>query len=159
MKTSVKVLLFAAILLFAAGCGAKLSQSYYDQKPQIIGSELDGSYVIRCLGKGRNADEAMAEVQKQAVYEVVFNGVTSASSNIQSLKPLILTVNAKEKFADWSNAFFADGGEYKKYCSKHDRRGGSSKFIKNNFQVMCQGVVSVDVAGLKTVLKESGIIK
>ena len=58
----------------------------------------------------------MKEVQKQAVYEVVFNGVTSASANIQSLKPLILTVNAKDKFADWSNVFFADGGEYLKYC-------------------------------------------
>jgi hypothetical protein len=159
MKTNLKVLLIAAVLIIAASCGTKLSQSYYSQKPQIIGTELDGSYAISCWGTGRNSDEAMKEVQKQAVYEVVFNGVASASSNIQSLKPLILTVNAKDKYADWSNKFFADGGEYLKYCSKHDRRTGSSNFVKTGNQVKCQGVVSVDVAALKAALKESGIIK
>ncbi len=159
MKTSVKIFLLAAFVAIAAGCGVHKSQSYYGQKPQILSTELDGSYAISCWGKGRNSDEAMKEVQKQAVYEVVFNGVTSASANIQSLKPLILTVNAKDKFADWSNVFFADGGEYLKYCSKHDRRAGSSRFVKNRNEVMCQAVVSVDVAGLKKVLIESGIIK
>lgn len=43
MKTNVKVLLFAAILIIAASCGVKVSQTYYDQKPQIISTELDGS--------------------------------------------------------------------------------------------------------------------
>ena len=136
MKTNVKVLLFAAILIIAASCGVKVSQTYYDQKPQIVSTELDGSYAISCWGTGRNSDEAMKELKKQAVYEVIFNGVASASSNIQSLKPLILTVNAKDKYAD-----------------------GSSKFYKTANQVKCQGVVSVDVAGLKALLKESGIIK
>ena len=159
MKTSVKVLLVSAILIIAASCGTKVSQAYYDQKPQIISTELNGTYAITCWGTGRNSDEAMKELKKQAVYEVVFNGVASASSNIQSLKPLILTVNAKDKYADWSNKFFADGGEYLKYCSKHDRRTGTSKFYKTGNQVKCQGVVSVDVAGLKAALKESGIIK
>lgn len=159
MKTNLKVLLIAAVLIVAASCGTKLSQSYYSQKPQIIGTELDGSYAISCWGTGRNSDEAMKELQKQAVYEVVFNGVASASSNILSLKPLLLTVNAKDKYADWSNKFFADGGEYLKYCSKHDRRTGTSDFLKTNNQVRCQGVVSVDVAGLKAMLKESGMIK
>lgn len=159
MKTNLKVLLIAAVLIVAASCGTKLSQSYYSQKPQIIGTELDGSYAISCWGTGRNSDEAMKELQKQAVYEVVFNGVASASSNILSLKPLLLTVNAKDKYADWSNKFFADGGEYLKYCSKHDRRTGTSDFFKTNNQVRCQGVVSVDVAGLKAMLKESGMIK
>jgi hypothetical protein len=159
MKTSVKVLLLVAMLVGAISCGTKVSQAYYDQKPQIISTELDGSYAIKCWGTGRNSDEAMKELLKQAVYEVVFNGVASASSNIQSLKPLILTVNAKDKYVDWSNRFFADGGEYLKYCSKHDRRTGSSKFYKTGHQVKCQGVVSVDVADLKAALKESGIIK
>lgn len=159
MKTTLKVLFLAAVLAIVASCGTPKSQSYYDQKAQIIGTELDGTYAIKCLGKGRNADEAMKELKKQAVYEVVFNGVNSASSNIQSLKPLILTVNAKDKYAEWSNAFFADGGEYLNFCSKHDRRTGSSRFIKNRDQVLCQGVVSVDVAGLKAFLKDNGIIK
>lgn len=159
MKTSVKAVMLAAMMIVAASCGVHRSQSYYDQKPQIVSTELDGSYAISCWGEGRNSDEAMKELKKQAVYEVVFNGVVSASSNIMSLKPLILTVNAKEKYAEWSNTFFADGGDYLKYCSKHDRRTGSSRFIRNRNQVLCQGVVTVDVAGLKAALKESGIIK
>lgn len=159
MKNHFKVLVFAAFVLLVAGCGVKRSQSYYDQKPQIIGTELDGSYAISCWGKGRNADEAMKELLKQAVYEVVFNGVPSGASSIQPLKPLILTVNAKDKYAEWSNMFFADGGEYLKYCSKHDRRTGSSRFIKNRNSVLCQSVVSVDVAQLKSMLKVYGIIK
>lgn len=159
MKKSLKAVLIVVISALAVSCGVHRSQSYYNQKAQIIGTELDGTYAISCWGVGRNSDAAMKAVKKQAVYEVVFNGVASASSDILPLKPLILTINAKEKYADWSNAFFADGGEYLKYCSKHDRRTGSSRFIRNRNQVHCQGVVTVDVPGLKAALSRSGIIK
>lgn len=160
MSRLLKSFFFAAAVLFATSCGIHRSQSYYDQKSQIIGTELDGSYAIRCWGEGRNSDEALNEVMKKAVYDVVFNGVESGSSSIQSLKPLLLTVNAKDKYAVWSNSFFEDGGDYLKYCSRHDRRAGSSRFVRNRNQVLCQSVVTVDVAALKAALKDYyGIIK
>lgn len=159
MKTRIQILVFAAVMMLATSCGVYKAPSYHDPKPTIIGTELDGSYIIKAQGKGRNSAEAMIELQKRAVYEAVFNGVTSATSSVQSIPPIILAVNAKEKYAEWSNAFFADGGEYLKYCSKRDRRAGSSKFYRNNDQITCEGIVRVDVAGIKALLKEQGILQ
>ena len=159
MKTWIQILVFAALMALATSCGVYKAPSYADPKPTIIGSELDGSYIIKCQAKGRNAAEALTEVRKRATYEVVFHGVQSATSSVQSIHPIITEVNAKEKYAEWSNAFFADGGEYLNYSSKRDRRSGSSKFYRNNEQITCEGIVRVDAAGIKALLKENGILK
>ena len=157
MKNITKIAL--ALLIVLVGCGTVSSVSFYDYASQVIRTEFDGSYVIRACGKGDNSAAAMVEAQKVAVYDVVFNGVASASTRIQPLKPLLLEVNAKTKYQDYFNAFFADGGEYTKYFSIANKRAASRDFKRSRQQVQCVTTVTVDVAGLKQRLMVDNIIK
>ena len=91
----IRLFVMVALAVVLTGCGVTRSTSFYDHKPQLIRSEMDGSCVIRVSAKDRNAAKSMLEARKMAVYEVVFNGVPSATATVNSLKPLILEVNAK----------------------------------------------------------------
>lgn len=153
------LLLSIVIVLLLAGCGARRSQAYYDYKSQIIGTELDGSYTIRAFGRARNAVDAYKQARKQAVYDVVFTGVESANSNVLRIKPLLLEVNAKEKYEDYFNRFFADNGDFEKYCSMKERRWFSSNYARTDAQSMAQVTVCVDRAKLRERLIKDGILK
>lgn len=154
----IKFIALVASLLAFAGCGVTTSLTYYDAAPQLIRSEFDGTYVIRACGIDKDAVSAMIEAQKVAVYEVIFNGVVSTSSTTSSLKPLVMEVNAKEKYQDYFNLFFGKG-EYRKYCATGDRRSGSSTYQRSNQEVKCFTNVTVNVAALKEKLKQDNIIK
>ena len=119
---------------------------------------MDGSCVIRVSAKDRNAAKSMLEARKMAVYEVVFNGVPSATATVNSLKPLILEVNAKDKYQGWFNNFISSG-EYKKYISVEDKRVASTDFLRNQQRVQCVTNVTVYVPALKDKLREDNIIK
>lgn len=146
-------------LLGLMGCGVKSSQAYYSYDSKIISSEKDGTYNIRACGRGRNAVVAYEEAKKQAVYDVVFNGVVSGNSQINSLRPLMTDMNAKEKYEDYFNAFFADKGAYAQFASLKDRRILSSDWNRNKMQVLAQVSVTVDRAALKKKLIEDNILK
>src|SRR5574344_194746 len=115
MKATLKTIVCVCALLALASCGAKKSQAYYDYKTQYIATELDGSYTVRSWGRARNAVDAYQQAHKQAVYDVIFTGLEPASSNLRPVKPLLLEVNARDKYADYFNTFFADGGAYTKF--------------------------------------------
>lgn len=154
----IRLFVMVALAVVLTGCGVTRSTSFYDHKPQLIRSEMDGSCVIRVSAKDRNAAKSMLEARKMAVYEVVFNGVPSATATVNSLKPLILEVNAKDKYQGWFNNFISSG-EYKKYISVEDKRVASTDFFRNQQRVQCVTNVTVYVPALKDKLREDNIIK
>jgi hypothetical protein len=158
MKRSL-LLLSIAILPLLIGCGIQSSQAFYNYDSRIISSELDGSYNIRAFGRGRNAVVAYDEARKQAVYDVLFNGVQSSNSRISSLQPLMLEVNAKTKYEDYFNTFFADGGAYRDFTSLHDTRILTENWHNNKLQILVQVSIAVDRKALKQKLIEDNILK
>lgn len=158
MKRSL-LLLSIAILPLLIGCGIQSSQAFYNYDSRIISSELDGSYNIRAFGRGRNAVVAYDEARKQAVYDVLFNGVQSSNSRISSLQPLMLEVNAKTKYEDYFNTFFADGGAYRDFTSLHDTRILTENWHNNKLQILVQVSITVDRKALKQKLIEDNILK
>lgn len=158
MKRSL-LLLSIAILPLLIGCGIQSSQAFYNYDSRIISSELDGSYNIRAFGRGRNAVVAYDEARKQAVYDVLFNGVQSSNSRISSLQPLMLEVNAKTKYEDYFNIFFADGGAYRDFTSLHDTRILTENWHNNKLQILVQVSITVDRKALKQKLIEDNILK
>ncbi len=158
MKLKYIITLIASVILIS--CGVQSSTlPYYDQKPQILRSELDGSYIIRTMGKGNSTASALEEAKKNALYDIIFNGISSSSSRTSSLKPLLLEVNAKEKYNDYFNVFFADGGDYKQYVSQQSKPSGSKTFTKNKLQVLCHTNVVVNLPALKEKLIADKILK
>lgn len=151
--------MMAILSVVLTSCGVRSTQAFYNYESRIMSSELDGSYNIRAFGRGRNAVVAYDEARKQAVYDILFNGVQSSNSRISSLKPLMLEVNAKEKYEDYFNEFFADGGFYRKFTNLHDTRIITENWHNDGLQVLVQVSITVDRKALKQKLIDDNILK
>lgn len=159
MKKYLFILASAVVALLFAACGAHRSQAYYDYESKVIQAHGDGSYVIRAWGRGRNAAHKYEVAQKQALQDVIFSGVQAQSSNIEHLKPLCYDMNAREKYEDYFNAFFAEKGPWKQFIAMKDRRTFTTNRSRTDAQTLGQVTVTVYRADLKRKLQEDGIIK
>ena len=154
--------LFLAALLFTSGVYAqKKSGGNYAYKTECMGIELDGSQTLKAWGNGRNRSDAVDQAKKNAVMDVIFNGISEGKSDC-NIKPLVFEVNAREKYEDYFNKFFADGGAYKNFISLRDERifDKMSRDKKKARESVTHGlIVRVLRAELREKLIADGIIK
>jgi hypothetical protein len=155
-KLSFFIAAFAMICL--ASCGTKSSQAYYDAPSQLLSSNYDGTFVIRTQVRARNAAIAFTDAQRKVVQEVIFDGIQSAHSGTEGLKPLCFDKNAKEKHEDYFRVFFQDNGPWKKYVDLRDKRTTTTRYQRDGRQMIETVTVSVDRAALKDRLVADGII-
>ena len=133
----------------------------YTYKTECLGVELDGSQTLKAWGNGRNRADAVEQAKKNAVKDVIFNGIMEGKQECNK-KPLIFEVNAQEKYEDYFNAFFADGGEFKNFISLRDERifDKISRDKKKARESVTHGlIVRVLRSELKSKLIADGIIK
>ena len=124
-----KILLTMLAVLSLTGSEAQTQSVYARNSIRCLGVELDGSQTLRVQGYGRNRSDAKEQAMKNAVWAVIFDGIRDGAEGC-NMRPLVTEVNAKERYEDYFNLFFADNGEYKKYVSLRDtkkRSGGRSK--------------------------------
>ena len=146
-----KKLLFIAIAML-------LSAGAFAQETECIGKEMDGSLTLRVWGTGRNRTDALEQAKKQAVYDVLFRGVTKGNTDY-TMRPVMTEVNARERYSDYFDIFFMDRGEYLKYISMEDKRAGSTRVSKRNYRDVTVGVtVRVLVPQLRARLKADGVL-
>lgn len=151
-----RVLLLSFATLLCLFCGQSVfAQSY---EPECISIEQDGSQTLRVWGKGRNRKDAIEQAKKDAVYEILFNGVRKGNKGYNQ-RPLVPEVNARERYQEYFDIFFMDGGEYLNYVSMADRRLGSTKKEKNSVQVRYEITVRVLIPELRQRLTRDGILK
>lgn len=149
------ITLFCVAIMAVCFAREACAQSY---QTECISVEQDGSQTLRVFGKGRNRKDAVEQAKKDAVYEVLFNGVLKGNKGY-NLRPVVTEVNARERYQDYFDIFFMDGGEYLKYVSMADRRLGSTQKVKdNNAQVGYLVTVRVLIPELRVRLKQDGII-
>lgn len=153
-----KLLLVCFVSLLLSACKMSSGPGYFDFEPECLNTESDGSLTLRVWGDGRNLTDAVAQAQKNAINVVLFKGVTKGLSGYQS-RPLVPEVNAREKYQNYFNKFFKDGGEYMKYVSERDRRWGTTERRKNGNQVKYGVTIRVLVPELRERLIEDGILK
>ena len=63
---------------------------------------------------------------KNAVRDVLFKGIKEGMDGC-NMRPMITEVNARERYADYFNKFFADGGKYKRFVSLKDENKKKSR--------------------------------
>lgn len=122
-------LLFALLFSFAMVVNADAQAVYARNSIRCLGVELDGSQTLRVLGYGRNRSDAKEQAMKNAVWAVIFDGIRDGVEGC-NMRPLVTEVNARERYEDYFNIFFADNGAYKQYVSLRDtkvRSGGKAK--------------------------------
>lgn len=147
-----------------AGFGVQAQKSTagnYAYKTECLGVEMDGSQTLKAWGNGRNRSDAVDQAKKNAVRDVIFNGITEGKQDCNK-RPLIFEVNAQEKYEDYFNKFFSDGGAYKDFISLRDERifDKISRDKKKARESVTHGlIVRVLRAELREKLISDGIIK
>lgn len=131
------------------------SQSF---ETECLNVEQDGSQTLRVWGEGRNKADAVEQAKKNAVNEILFQGVRKGNKGY-NLRPIVTAVNARERYSDYFDNFFRDKGDYAQYVTMQDRRIGSTVKIPGTVQVKCCVTVRVLCPQLKARLKKDGIIK
>ncbi|MBK6626777.1 MAG: hypothetical protein IPJ87_14875 [Flavobacteriales bacterium] len=157
-----KALITLLALALASGLSAQERVAgHYTYRCRCIGVELDGSQTILAWGQGRNRFDAVEQAQKNAVNEVLFNGIREGQPGCEQ-RPLLFEVNAREKYEDYFNTFFADDGPYKKFVSLKDERIGQ-KYHRNKKKAEETKTVEQAVRVLRAELKQKlitdGILK
>jgi hypothetical protein len=158
-----KHIVFSVFMLLGATqvFAQKSTAGNYTYKTECLGVEQDGSQTLKAWGNGRNKSDAVEQAKKNAVRDVIFYGILEGKSDCNK-KPLIFEVNAQEKYEEYFNKFFADGGEFKNYISLRDERifDKISRDKKGARESVTHGlIVRVLRAELKAKLIADGIIK
>ena len=124
---------------------------------ECLGVEGDGSQTVRAYGFGKDKEDATDQAQKNAVYAVIFKGITKGSGC--NMKPLINEVNAREKYEDYFDNFFKDDGPFKDFISMDDERMFGREDTRNALGRRYAVVITVLRSELRMKLKEDGILK
>lgn len=128
MKRPITTILGAMLVSTLALTGCKTAATsvtpYLPDIVECMGVEHDGSQTLRVSGTGRNKADAIEQAKKNAVREVIFKGIRQGKQGC-NMRPIVNEVNAEERYEEYFNIFFADGGEYRKYISMADERNNS----------------------------------
>lgn len=157
-----KVLIVTALLTISISCSTKKSVATgYSYATECMGVELDGSQTLKAWGNGRNRVDAVEQAKKNAIRDVLFKGIREGKQDCNQ-KPLVFEVNAQEKYEDYFNTFFADGGEYRNFISLRDERifDKISRDKQKTSESVTHGlIVRVLRSELKQKLTQDGILK
>jgi hypothetical protein len=151
-----------AILILSSCKISPSSTSYFTYQTECVNVELDGSQTLKAYGMGGNKIDAMEQAYKNAVRDVIFKGISSGSAECQA-RPLLLEVNAAQKYETYFNVFFRDRGAYARYVSFRDERLvqqiNRRPITQNADQDIYSVVVRVLREDLKQQLIKDGILK
>lgn len=159
MRTIVKLTMsLAVVFVMSVGVQAQSVVSFHDQPVECLGVELDGSQTLRSMGSGNTKSDAVEQAKKNAVWAVIFDGIRQGKAGCD-MRPLLNEANAREKYEEYFNIFFADGGEYKKYVSMEDQKRRSKDKSKNKYYKNYTITVRVLRSELKARLKQDNVLK
>lgn len=146
------------MMAISCHCHTHSTQAAYPTKCEYLNNELDGSITVRAYGQGRNRGDALAQARKNAIHQVIFEGIYVPGNEVLS-RPLIFGNNITTKHEEFFNNFFRDGGEYKNFVHNTDRRIRTNEKSWTGTQAKISTTITVERALLKQYLKEQNIIK
>lgn len=152
-------LIFSVIVLasslFISSCKLtpqEKSGGSYTFETSCLGVEMDGSHTVQAWGDGRNRTDAIEQAKKNAVRDILFKGIRNGKPDCQ-MKPVVPEVNAQEKYEEYFNKFFADGGPYKQFISKKDGNDWHIEVIESRLKSGSQAKYRVTIRVMRSELK------
>lgn len=128
----------------------------YNFGVECVSVNSDGTQTLRSWGNGKDKSAAIEQAKRNAVETVMLKGITAGSGNCNK-RPLVNEVNAREKYEDYFNAFFGDGGAYNKYVSLNEKRTSRIKSTNSTVEAWSV-VVTVDRSALRKRLIDDNVI-
>lgn len=113
----------AIVLVTFIGCKSKdvTTTAFHSYSTECLGKSMDGSQTLRVWASGRNRADAIEQAKKKAVYDMVFVGIQSGNGECNAY-PIVDEANARKKYEDYFDLFFANGGAYKEYVSSSNQK-------------------------------------
>lgn len=130
-------------------------------KPVVLNVNNDGSIVVRTWGTGSTRSEAIDNALQSALATTLFDGFYEGQglAGGQPVKPLVKTMNGRQKFSYYFQPFFSKGGEYLAYVTEDRDNNNSRVESKAQGRVGMSVVAIVDRGSLEQRLIQDGIIK
>lgn len=155
--------ILCTIAVFAALVGCKSNKTatetvaYHSYEIECMGKSMDGKQTLRVWASGRNRSDAVEQAMKKAVYDVTFSGISAGSGECNSY-PVVDEANARKKYEDYFDMFFADGGDYRKYVTTHGQKRGATTKMQGNGSQTYGIIVSVDRTALRKRFEADNVI-
>jgi len=146
-------------LMMVCGCSSKkvTTTAFHEYPTECLGTSMDGKQVLRVWATGQNRADAVEQAKKKAVYVVVFEGIQAGNGEC-SAYPVMDEANARRKYEDYFDVFFATGGEYTKYVSMEKQQKSSIQRHKGDGIETGGIIVTVDRSGLRRRFQEDNVI-
>lgn len=156
-----KQVLFFAVIFFIALTGCKSNETtttaFHSYSTECLGKSMDGSQTLRVWASGRNRADAIEQAKKKAVYDMVFTGIQAGSGDCNSY-PIVDEANARKKYEDYFDLFFADGGAYSKYVSIDNQKKSAMQRFQGDGTQTFGIIVTVNRSALRQRLVSDNII-
>ena len=126
---------------------------------EAVSTGVDGTYMIKVWSYSKKSDIAIEQSQKNAVHGIIFKGF-GGIPGVPGQKPLSTNPNLFDEHFDFFDAFFADGGKYKKFVSlTTDGAIDAEDRKKVGKEYKIGVVVTVLKDALRADLESAGILK
>ena len=121
MRKKILYLTTAALLVITACSEQKRLSSSYTYKTQCVGVDLDGSQTVLAFSDNRIKNEAIEEAKKNAVKDLLFNGITEGKPDCD-VKPVLAEANALANHQEYFARFFVN--DFRSYVILLEERAG-----------------------------------
>lgn len=147
-------------MVVAAGCRSNQNVSdhlsYYKFETSSVNVSPSGIITVRAWGNGPDKRAAIETAMKNAVSDVIFKGVKGSSG--YAGQPIVTEVNARERYAEYFDRFFANGGEYTRFVTESSSKDKSRAKAKSNGRENYGVTLDIDRPALARHLSDDGII-
>lgn len=149
-----------AVLLLLSGCRTQNevsgAWSTFNFSTSVVNTSPDGSVTVRVWGSGSNKASAIETAKKNALSDLIFKGVKGASG--YQTQPIVTEVNARERYAEYFDRFFANGGEYLKFVKETSSSDKSRVRSKSDARENYGVTVTIDRPALVLQLRQDNVI-
>ena len=155
----ISLLLSTVTLVCLLSCkGREVSTAaFHNFTTECLGKSMDGTQTLRVWASGRNRSDAIEQAKKKAVYDVVFTGILAGGGECDSY-PVVSEPNARKKYEEYFDLFFANGGAYSNYVSSRNQKQTAVQRYKGDGTQTFGIIVVVDRSALKKRLVSDNII-
>lgn len=146
------------VMVSSCKSGKEVTTTAFHEYPtECLGKSMDGKQVLRVWATGQNRADAIEQAKKKAVYVVVFEGISAGNGECNAY-PVVDEANARKKYEDYFDVFFANGGEYAKYVSMEKQQKSSMQRHKGDGIETSGIIVTVDRSALRKRFQEDNVI-
>lgn len=155
---SIKILIILSLVYQSCSSGKKSTSGFYNYEVECMGTEMDGTQMVKAYGKGKTKNDAIAQAKKIAIEAVIFKGVRLGQGCLQ--QPLVANQNARNKNQAYFNKFFTDKSTYETFISMGDSPERYIEVKKETSREKVYAVtMTVKMNQLKDELVKKGLIE